>query len=53
MRRMRLTLRRLLRDYPVLKLLLFVLLVWCIGAIVLRVAEGPKNPEFDSMPKAA
>ncbi len=35
-----------------MRLLLFILLIWVLGALVLRLAEGPANPEFNTLSKA-
>lgn len=46
-------LRRLFERYRLLRLILFVLGLWVLGAAVLRVVEGKENPEeFGNLPTA-
>ncbi len=52
MKRLRFALRTLLRRYPFIRLVLFIVMLWAGGAVFLRLTEGMSNPEFDSMPKA-
>lgn len=52
MRSIRRALRKLLRDYPFVKLLVMIAVLWLGGGIFLRLVEGGSNQEFDSMPKA-
>lgn len=52
MRTLRRVFLRLLRKYPFVRLLLFIVAIWVTGAAFLRITEGAANRAFDSMPKA-
>jgi voltage-gated potassium channel len=51
MKRLRRTIRRLLVSGPLVRLLLFIVALWALGAVALRWTEGRANPDFDSLPK--
>ena len=53
MRTWRPRLRRLLRRYPFARIVAFILTLWVVAAVFLRLTEGAENAEFNSMPKAA
>lgn len=44
--------RRLLKEYKIIKLIALIFLIWLLGATILWFTEGSANKEFDSLPKS-
>lgn len=44
--------RRLLKEYKIVKLILLIFFIWILGASILWVSEGARNIEFNSLPKS-
>jgi voltage-gated potassium channel len=44
--------RKLLKEYKIIRLVVLIFLIWLLGASILWVSEGTSNPEFNSLPKS-
>lgn len=45
-------LRKLFKEYKLVRLVSIIFLIWLIGASVLWITEGSRNEEFNSLPKS-
>ncbi|MDH4219308.1 MAG: NAD-binding protein [Candidatus Aminicenantes bacterium] len=44
--------RKLLKEYKIIRLVVLIFFIWLLGASILWVSEGTSNPEFNSLPKS-
>lgn len=44
--------RKLLKEYKIVRLVLIIFCIWLLGASILWVTEGSGNKEFNSLPKS-
>jgi len=43
--------RRLFKDYKIIRLVAIIFLIWLVGASILWITEGSSNQDFNSLPK--
>jgi len=44
--------RRLFKDYKIIRLVAIIFLIWLVGASILWITEGSSNQDFNSLPKS-
>lgn len=45
-------LRKLLREYKIIRLIVIIISIWLLGASILWVTEGSRNQDFDTLSKS-